>query len=86
MVIGDKLIPFPHDWMNKPIAEARHSLQKARRLGVVMQRCAKLMDGGIESAFNINGCACRPHSFAQRGAGDEFAGCFQKRFQQLRRL
>src|SRR5205085_11494720 len=63
----------------KPVTLLGYGFYKARILGIVVQHCTKLHQGGIQAAIEFDECAFRPKAVPQLFPANNFARTFQQK-------
>ena len=76
----------PFDRADETIAPAREGFDKARLVGGITQRLPQFTDGNTEAFFEIDESVAAPEPLVKRLTGDELAGAFKQRGENLERL
>ena len=76
----------PLDRADKAVAAARERFDEARLVGGIPQHLPHFTDSNIEAFFEIDESIAGPEPFVKRLTGDELAGAFEQRGENLERL
>jgi hypothetical protein len=80
------LVFVAHQAADEPVAAARHRLDELRLVGVVAERRAQPLHGGIQAVLEIHEGAGRPQPLANAVAGDHVSGLLEQQLQDLEGL
>ena len=71
---------------DEPITTTRHRLDEPRLVGIVAERSAQALDGGVQAVLEVDEGAVRPETMTQLVARDDFARALEHEPENLERL